>query len=72
MFKVIESPAKCEMWSVIHFLTARNMSAANIHRHVTGVYGIEAISDSKVQNGSGSLKMNEQISMTENAQAGPL
>ncbi|GFW02061.1 HTH_48 domain-containing protein [Trichonephila clavipes] len=49
MFKVIESPAKCEIQSVIRFLTARNRSAADIHRHVTEVYGTEAMSDSKIR-----------------------
>ncbi|GFW89628.1 HTH_48 domain-containing protein [Trichonephila clavipes] len=49
MFKVIESPAKCEIRSVILFLTARNMSAADIHHQITEVYGTEAMSDSKVR-----------------------
>ncbi|GFY19679.1 HTH_48 domain-containing protein [Trichonephila clavipes] len=49
MFKVIESSAKCEMRSVIRFLTARNMSAADIHRQITEVYGTEAMSDRKVR-----------------------
>jgi hypothetical protein len=30
-FKKIEKPTACEMWSVIHFLTARNMKLADIH-----------------------------------------
>ncbi|GFV50504.1 HTH_48 domain-containing protein [Trichonephila clavipes] len=47
MFKLIESPAKCEVRSVIYFLTARNMSAADIHRQITEVYGTETMSDSK-------------------------
>ncbi|GFU18189.1 HTH_48 domain-containing protein [Trichonephila clavipes] len=49
MFKVIESPTKSEIRSVIRFLTARKMSAADIHRHITEVYGTEAMSD-KVPN----------------------
>ncbi|GFV23498.1 HTH_48 domain-containing protein [Trichonephila clavipes] len=49
MFKVIESPAKCEIWSVIRFLTARNMSAADIHPQITEVYGTEAMSDCKIR-----------------------
>ncbi|GFV45504.1 histone-lysine N-methyltransferase SETMAR [Trichonephila clavipes] len=47
MFKVIESPAKCEIRSFTRFLTARNMSAADIHRKITVVYGTEAMSDRK-------------------------
>ncbi|GFW35226.1 HTH_48 domain-containing protein [Trichonephila clavipes] len=49
MFKVIESPAKCETQSAIHFLTVKNMSDADIHRQITEVYGTEAMSDSKVR-----------------------
>ncbi|GFV46849.1 HTH_48 domain-containing protein [Trichonephila clavipes] len=48
MFKVIESPAKCDKRFVIRFLTARNMSGDN-HRQITDVYGIEATSDSRAQ-----------------------
>ncbi|GFY17129.1 HTH_48 domain-containing protein [Trichonephila clavipes] len=46
---MFESPAKCEIRSVIRFWTVRNISAADIHRHVTEVYGTEAMSDSKVR-----------------------
>ncbi|GFW49431.1 mariner Mos1 transposase [Trichonephila clavipes] len=49
MFNVIESTTKCEVRTVIRFLTARNMSAADIHRQITEVYSIEAMSDSKVR-----------------------
>ncbi|GFX89773.1 hypothetical protein TNCV_3712051 [Trichonephila clavipes] len=42
-FKMIESTAKkCEMRSVIRFRTARNMSAADVHR-------TEAMSNSKIR-----------------------
>ncbi|GFT27243.1 uncharacterized protein TNCV_5140501 [Trichonephila clavipes] len=43
--KVIESPANCETRSVILFLNARSMSAADIHRQITEVYDTEAMSD---------------------------
>jgi hypothetical protein len=46
MFKKIEKPAACEMRSVIHFLNARNMKPADIHRQLCGVYGEHAMSDS--------------------------
>lgn len=49
MFKIIESPAVCEMRSVIRFLTARNMSAADIHRQLCEVYGVKAMSEGKVR-----------------------
>ncbi|GFU86550.1 HTH_48 domain-containing protein [Trichonephila clavipes] len=49
VFKVFESPAKCEIRSVIRFWTAKNISAADIHRQITEVYGTEVMSDSKVR-----------------------
>ncbi|GFX81577.1 mariner Mos1 transposase [Trichonephila clavipes] len=49
MFKVIESPTKCEIRSVIRFLTVRNMSAADIHHQKTETYGSEAMNYSKVR-----------------------
>jgi hypothetical protein len=49
MFKNIESPAACEMRSVIHFLNARNMKPAYIHRQLCEVYGEHAMSNSMVR-----------------------
>ncbi|GFX54566.1 HTH_48 domain-containing protein [Trichonephila clavipes] len=46
---MVESPVKCEIRSVIHFLTSRSMSAADIHRQITEVYSTEAMSDRKVR-----------------------
>jgi hypothetical protein len=46
MFKKIEKPAVCEMLSVIHFLNARNMNPADIHRQLCEAYGEYAMSDS--------------------------
>ncbi|GFX95014.1 histone-lysine N-methyltransferase SETMAR [Trichonephila clavipes] len=48
MFKTIDQPADCEIWSVIRFLTAKNVSAAEIHRQISDVYGPNAMSSSKV------------------------
>ncbi|GFU23578.1 HTH_48 domain-containing protein [Trichonephila clavipes] len=45
MFKA----AKCEIRSVIRFLTVRNILAANVHCQITEVYGTESMSDSKVR-----------------------
>ncbi|KAJ4434925.1 hypothetical protein ANN_23496 [Periplaneta americana] len=45
-------PADCEMWSVIHFLNARNIKnikPADIHRQLCEVYGNDAISDGMVR-----------------------
>jgi transposase len=49
MFKKIEKPAACGMWSVIHFLNARNMKLANIEWQLCEVYGEHAMSDSVVR-----------------------
>jgi hypothetical protein len=46
MFKKIKKPAACEMRSVIRFLIARNMKAADIHRQLCQVYGEHAMMDS--------------------------
>jgi hypothetical protein len=48
MFKTIERPAACEMWSVIHFLNARNVQPADIPRQLCEVHGENAMSDSMV------------------------
>ena len=49
MFKTIDQPADCEIRSVIRFLTARNVTAAEIHPQISEVYGRNAMSDSKVR-----------------------
>ncbi|GBN17723.1 hypothetical protein AVEN_221254-1 [Araneus ventricosus] len=49
MFKIIESPAPCEVRSVIRFLSARNLSAAGIHRQICKVYGAAAMCEGKVR-----------------------
>jgi len=35
----IQSPAKCEMRSVIRFLNAKVERPAGIHKHIVAVYG---------------------------------
>ena len=49
MFKKIENSATCEMRSVIHFLNAKNMKPAEIHRQLCDLYGEHAMSSSVVQ-----------------------
>jgi len=49
MFKKIENPTACELWSVIHFLNVKNMKLAEIHRQLCDVYGEHAMSSSMVQ-----------------------
>ncbi|GBL87307.1 hypothetical protein AVEN_270561-1 [Araneus ventricosus] len=49
MLRKIESPAKCELSSVIRFLHAEGSNAAEIHRRMSKVYGETFMSDSKVR-----------------------
>jgi hypothetical protein len=49
MFKKVENPAACEMWSVIRFLYAKNMKPAEIHCQLCDMYGERAMSSSVVQ-----------------------
>ncbi|GFX15391.1 HTH_48 domain-containing protein [Trichonephila clavipes] len=49
MFKTIDQPADCEIRWVIRFLTAKNVSAAEIHTQISDVYGPNAMSSSKVR-----------------------
>jgi hypothetical protein len=49
MFKKIEKPAACEMWSVISFLNARKIKPHDIHSQLCEVYGEHAMSDSMVR-----------------------
>jgi hypothetical protein len=39
MFKTIEWAADYEIWSVIHFLNARNVLPSEIHHQIYQVYG---------------------------------
>ena len=48
MFKTIDHPADCEIQSVIQFATIKNISAAEIHKRITDMYGPNAMSSSKV------------------------
>ncbi|GBM54363.1 hypothetical protein AVEN_171088-1 [Araneus ventricosus] len=49
MLKIIELPAPCEVRSVIRFLSARNLSAADNHRQICEVYGPTAMCEGKVR-----------------------
>jgi len=49
MFNKIETPAACEMRSVIGFLNAKNMKPAEIHRQLCDVYAEHAMSSSMVR-----------------------
>jgi hypothetical protein len=49
MFKMIKSPANCEIWSVVHFLNARNVKPADIHCQICDVYSEHAMIDGMVR-----------------------
>jgi hypothetical protein len=49
MFKMIKCPANCEIWSVVHFLNARNVKLADIHCQICEVYGENSMSDGMVR-----------------------
>jgi hypothetical protein len=63
MFKKIVKPAACEMLSVIHFLNARNMKPADIHRQLCEVYEEHAMSDSMVRRWMNTLKKDGKMCM---------
>jgi hypothetical protein len=44
MCAAIESPASCEVRSVVRFLAAKNFKAAQIHRQLCEVYGENVMS----------------------------
>jgi hypothetical protein len=45
MCPVIDNPASCKIHAVIHFLQAKNMSAAEIHLELCAVYGQNVTSE---------------------------
>lgn len=49
MAGIIESPAKCELRSVIRYLQAEETSAAEIYRKMSHVYSVNFMSDGVVR-----------------------
>ena len=49
LFKKLENHAACEMQPVIRLLNAKNMTPAEIHRQLCGLYGEHAVSGSMVR-----------------------
>lgn len=49
MFKIIDSPAPYEVRLVIRFLSARNLSAADIYLQICDVYTVLMLSEGKVR-----------------------
>jgi hypothetical protein len=50
MFPLIDNPTSCKMYSVILFLHAKNMSAAEIHSELCrAVYGQNVMSEKTVR-----------------------
>jgi hypothetical protein len=52
MCPAIDNPARCEIHTVIHFLHAKNMNAAEISRELCAtVYGQNVMSEGTYNNG---------------------
>jgi hypothetical protein len=49
MCPVIDNPASCEIHTVIHFLHAKNMSAAEIHCELYAVYDQNIMNEGTVR-----------------------
>jgi hypothetical protein len=49
MFREKKKPVACEMRPAIHFLNARSMKLADIHRQLREVYEEHAMSDSMIR-----------------------
>jgi transposase len=49
MCPAIDNPASCEFRAVVHFLHAKDMSAAEIHRELCAVYGRNVTSGGTVR-----------------------
>ena len=64
MFKTMDQPADCEIRSVIQFLTAKNISAAQIHRQAINEMASHIITS---QNQSQADILNMQQRTTVNA-----
>lgn len=47
IFKANDQTADCKIHSVISFLTTKNVSAAEIYRPISKVYGLNVMSESK-------------------------
>jgi hypothetical protein len=45
----IDNPARCEIHTVLHFLHAKNTSAAEIHRELCAVYGQNVMNEGTVR-----------------------
>lgn len=69
MFKIIESPTMSEIQSVIQFLTARNMSAIDIHQQVFKFWTRCNVQRKGCGNENKNLRMAKKLLMTNFAQA---
>jgi len=49
VFKTSEAAADCEIWSVIHFLSTRDVLPHEIHHQICQVYGDNVMSDGMVR-----------------------
>jgi hypothetical protein len=63
---VIDNPASSKIRAVIHFLQAKNVSAAEIHRELRmAVYGQNVMSEGTVRQQCKMFKMEKQMFTTE-------
>jgi hypothetical protein len=62
MCPVTDNPASCKFHAVIHFLHAKNMNAAEIHRELFAVYSQNVVSEEAVRQCVECSKLGEQIS----------
>jgi hypothetical protein len=49
VYPAIDNPVSCEIRDIIHFLHAKNMSAAEIHCELCAVYGQNVMSEGTVR-----------------------
>jgi hypothetical protein len=49
MCPAIDNPASCKICAAIHFLHAKNMSAAEIHHELCALYGQNVTSEGTVR-----------------------
>jgi hypothetical protein len=49
MYSVIDNPAICESHSAVHFLLAKNISAAKIHRELCAVYSQNVMNEGTIR-----------------------
>jgi hypothetical protein len=70
MFPATDNHANCEIHAVIHFLHAKNMSAAEIHHELCEVYGQNVMSEGPVRQQC-RMSKNGRTNVHDEEQSGP-